>query len=50
MLNQALRRNRTAVEAGRAELRLGAMPVLPFGRERFTKAFSVNSFQFCRDH
>jgi ubiquinone/menaquinone biosynthesis C-methylase UbiE len=49
MLNQALRRNRMAVEAGRVELRLGAMPVLPFGRERFTKAFSINSFQFWPD-
>ena len=49
MLNQARRRNRTAVDAGRVELRLGAMPMLPFGRECFTKAFSINSFQFWPD-
>lgn len=49
MLAQARRRNRTAVDAGRVDLRLGAMPELPFATDGFDKAFSINSFQFWPD-
>jgi SAM-dependent methyltransferase len=49
MVRQARRRNREAVEGGRVDVRLGAMPVLPFNDGAFDKAFAINSFQFWRD-
>jgi len=49
MLRQAPRRNRAGVAGGRVDLRLGAVPPLPFDRGAFDKAFSINSFQFWKD-
>jgi ubiquinone/menaquinone biosynthesis C-methylase UbiE len=49
MVAQALKRNREAAATGRVDVRLGAMPVLPFGDATFNKAFAINSFQFWPD-
>jgi ubiquinone/menaquinone biosynthesis C-methylase UbiE len=49
MLSQARRRNQRAIAAGCVDLRLGAMPALPFQSGRFDKAFSINTFQFWPD-
>jgi len=49
MLRQAVRRNAEAIRSGRVDLRLAAMPDLPFDAGAFDKAFSVNSFQFWPD-
>jgi SAM-dependent methyltransferase len=46
MLRQASRRSASAISAGRVNLRLGAMPQLPFENAAFHKAFAINSYQF----
>lgn len=49
MVEQARRRNRKAVEAGRVELRRGSASALPYPDDRFDKACAVNSVQFWPD-
>ena len=49
MLEQARRRNRKAVDAGRVDLRLGAVERLPKFGVRFDKIFAVNVFMFWED-
>jgi ubiquinone/menaquinone biosynthesis C-methylase UbiE len=46
MLRTATRRNQAAIEAGRVELKLGGLELLPALGETFDKAFSVNVAQF----
>jgi ubiquinone/menaquinone biosynthesis C-methylase UbiE len=46
MLDQAGRRNRAALRAGRISLRQGSESPLPYRDNTFDKAFAVNSFQF----
>jgi SAM-dependent methyltransferase len=49
MLKQAVRRNRKAVDARRADLRLGAAEHLPEFGVHFDKVFAVNVFMFWGD-
>jgi trans-aconitate methyltransferase len=49
MLDQAARRNRAAIGAGLARLRLGAIEGLENSDERFSKIFSVNVVLFVED-
>jgi ubiquinone/menaquinone biosynthesis C-methylase UbiE len=49
MLRQARARNRSAVRAGRVELRQASALELPFEDARFDAAYSVNSAQFWPD-
>jgi len=49
MLRQAARRNRRAVEDGRAELRTGTATALPFAGGSFDAAYATNSAQFWGD-
>ena len=46
MCRQASRRNRAAIQAGRADLRVGHAGKLPFDDGAFTRAFSINSLKF----
>ena len=46
MLRQASRRNASAIHAGRVDLRLGAVEMLPEFDEPFDKVLSVNSLMF----
>lgn len=46
MLEQARRRNRSAIEAGLVDLKLGDLERLPRLDEMFDKVFSVNVLQF----
>ncbi|MEN8183515.1 MAG: methyltransferase domain-containing protein [Myxococcota bacterium] len=46
MCRQALRRNRSAVAAGRVDLRIGDACKLPFDDASFSRAMSVNSLKF----
>jgi len=46
MIRQAARRNRAAVRAGRAELRLGMDSALPYPDGHFTKACTIHSLYF----
>jgi ubiquinone/menaquinone biosynthesis C-methylase UbiE len=43
MLQQASRRNRAAIDAGRVELRLGSVSHLPYDDASFDKALAVNT-------
>ena len=49
MLEMATRRNSEAIERGTVELALGSVERLPFGAERFDKAFAMNSMQIWPD-
>jgi trans-aconitate methyltransferase len=49
MLDQAARRNRAAIGAGRVRLRLGSIEQLEAGDGPFTKVFSVNVVLFIPD-
>jgi ubiquinone/menaquinone biosynthesis C-methylase UbiE len=49
MLEMARRRNRSAVKAGRIELRLGVVDRLPFGDATFDKAMTMNSLHLWPD-
>ncbi|WP_228546440.1 class I SAM-dependent methyltransferase [Halegenticoccus tardaugens] len=49
MVEQARRRNATAIEAGRVELRRGVADDLPYADGTFDAAFSVNSMQVWPD-
>jgi ubiquinone/menaquinone biosynthesis C-methylase UbiE len=49
MVEQAGRRNRSAIEAGVVELKRGGLELLPQLGEMFDKAFSVNVLQFLAD-
>jgi SAM-dependent methyltransferase len=49
MLAQAARRNRRAIERGRARLALGGLDLLPLLGGPFDKVFSVNVVQFLPD-
>jgi hypothetical protein len=42
MIGQASRRNRSAIEAGLVDLKLGGLELLPHLGEAFNKVFSVN--------
>jgi SAM-dependent methyltransferase len=46
MIQQASRRNRSAIEAGLVDLKLGGLDLLPQLGEVFDKVFSVNVVQF----
>jgi SAM-dependent methyltransferase len=46
MIEQARRRNRSAIEAGIVDLKLGGLDLLPQLGEVFDKVFSVNVLQF----
>jgi ubiquinone/menaquinone biosynthesis C-methylase UbiE len=46
MIEQARRRNRSAIEAGLVDLKLGGLELLPQLGEEFDKVFSVNVLQF----
>ena len=43
VMRQARKRNASAIDSGRVELREGAMPSLPFGDGQFDKVLSVNN-------
>jgi ubiquinone/menaquinone biosynthesis C-methylase UbiE len=49
MLDQARRRNRTAIRSGRVELQLAPASRLPYPDECFDKVFSMNVAQFWTD-
>lgn len=49
MLRMARRRNAAAVLAGRVELRLGALPELPYPSNAFDRILAVNSVQLWMD-
>lgn len=49
MVGQAARRNRSAVRAGRVEVRVAEADRLPYPDGRFTKVGSLNSMQFWPD-
>ena len=49
MLNQARKRNRAAVDAGRVKLLLGSATDLPSFGVTFDKVLDINSFQFWDD-
>jgi ubiquinone/menaquinone biosynthesis C-methylase UbiE len=49
MLNQARRRNRAAIRAGRVDLQLAPASQLPYPDESFDKIFSINVAQFWTD-
>ncbi len=50
MLNQAKKRNATAIKAGKVALHLASMSeILPYSDDDFSKVFSINSFQFWQD-
>jgi ubiquinone/menaquinone biosynthesis C-methylase UbiE len=49
MLRQATARNRSAIEAGRVDLRYGSVERLPFPDSTFDKALSINSLQIWPD-
>jgi ubiquinone/menaquinone biosynthesis C-methylase UbiE len=49
MVKQARHRNRSAIEAGLVDLKLGGLELLPQLGETFDKVFSVNVLQFLRD-
>ena len=50
MAQQARRRNRTAMRAGRVDVRQGTIAApLPFADGAFTKVFAINSYQFWPD-
>lgn len=50
MVQQAKRRNRMGIRAGKVEVRQGSSAdPLPFPEDSFTKVFSINSFQFWPD-
>jgi len=49
MLQQAIRRNRAAVQAGRVDLQLGDAEVLPYADGEFDKAYTVNSLRHWQD-
>jgi SAM-dependent methyltransferase len=49
LVEQAFRRNRQAIRAGRVDLRLGAAESLPDFREPFDKILAVNSVMFWDD-
>jgi ubiquinone/menaquinone biosynthesis C-methylase UbiE len=49
MLEMAHRRNRTRIEAGRVELRLGTVDKLPFNDATFDKAMTMNSLHLWPD-
>jgi ubiquinone/menaquinone biosynthesis C-methylase UbiE len=46
MLRQAAARNRTALKAGRGELRRGSAAALPYPNQHFAKACAVHSVYF----
>lgn len=49
MLEQARRRNKTGIQAGRVELQLGSASRLPYPDGSFDKAFCINVAQFWQD-
>jgi ubiquinone/menaquinone biosynthesis C-methylase UbiE len=49
MLEMASRRNRTLIEAGRVQLRLGSVEKLPFDDATFDKAMTMNSLHLWPD-
>ena len=49
MLRMARRRNAAAILAGRVELRLGALPDLPYPRHAFDRILAVNPVQLWTD-
>lgn len=50
MVQQARRRNRGAIRAGRVDIRQGTIAEqLPFADGEFSKAFTINSYQFWPD-
>src|SRR5262245_21345737 len=49
MVKQARHRNRSAIETGLVDLKLGGLELLPQLGETFDKVFSVNVLQFLRD-
>jgi ubiquinone/menaquinone biosynthesis C-methylase UbiE len=49
MVSQAIRRNRAAVRAGRANIVRGSAERLPFAAGHFTRALSVNAIGHWRD-
>ena len=49
MLKMALRRNRALIEAGRIELHFGSADKLPFDKETFKKALTINSHHIWPD-
>lgn len=49
MVQQALRRNRSAVRAGRVDLRVGTVSRLPYPDGSFTVVFEVNSLDHWDD-
>ena len=49
MMKQARHRNRSAIEAGVVDLKLGGLELLPLLGEKFDKVFSVNVLQFLGD-
>jgi SAM-dependent methyltransferase len=50
MVQQARRRNRRAMRAGRVDVRQGSIAEpLPFADGAFTKVFAINSYQFWPD-
>ena len=46
MIERAIRRNRSAIQAGLVDLRMGGFELLPQLGEMFDKVFSVNVLQF----
>lgn len=46
MLDQAKKRNTSAIRNGQVTLQQGAEAPLPYADEKFNKIFSINSFQF----
>lgn len=49
MVQQARRRNATAINSGQVDLRQGDVAALPFGEEAFDKLLAVNVFYFLSD-
>ncbi|MGH8671056.1 MAG: class I SAM-dependent methyltransferase [Burkholderiales bacterium] len=50
MLDQAARRNRAPIAAGKVELKLGSASHLPYPNGRFHKVCAINSFHLWNDH
>ncbi len=49
MLNEAIKRNATAIQAGRVDLRLGDVNQLPFDAGSFNKVLAINCIYFWED-
>jgi ubiquinone/menaquinone biosynthesis C-methylase UbiE len=49
MLDQARRRNREAIEAGKVELLMGSVESLPFEADHFDLVYTINSFHIWPD-